>query len=213
MKKILTALITCFIALSFAAPSEAAKPKRILPPTIIAAGDSITQGVGAPAGWDWPSRLQFYSGATVTNVGHGGSCLVFTGCGYGPTLLQTFDSEVLAKSPAATIVAPGRNDFCHVTTDVMIDAILRLRGRARNAGVQFYVATVTPAGAAWPWPCEDQRRDYNNRLRQMPNVLDFESVIKNQNDRLPWKYDSGDGLHLNAGGYDALGAFAAVYFR
>lgn len=177
---------------------------------IVTAGDSLVVGVGAPPGYSWPERMQGYCGSTcfVASVGHSGSCLVFTGCGYGPTLLQTFDSEVLARHPTKVIIAPGRNDLCHVSTDLMIDSILRLRGRARNAGVQFYVGTITPAGAGWPWPCESQRIEYNNRLRQMPNTIDFEKLVINDRGLLRWVYDSGDGLHLNADGYLQL-AYAA----
>lgn len=207
---LLAVTLGVIVAVSLAEPAHGRTPR-----TVVAAGDSITQGVGAPAGQSWPDWLRSSSGDTisVSNVGHGGSCLVFTGCGYGPTLLQTFDSEVLAQRPAATIVAPGRNDLCHVSTDVLIDAILRLRGRARAAGVTFYVGTITPAGAGWPWPCEQQRVEYNTRLRQMPNVIDFEAAVINQRGVLRWVYDSGDGLHLNSAGYQQLGATAWAAIR
>jgi lysophospholipase L1-like esterase len=204
------------LALSLAAPASAGrgKGKARFTGHIVTAGDSIVMGAGAPVGQSWPDQLLALSNgaATVSNVGHGGSCLVYTGCGYRPTLLETFDSEVLAQHPQATIVSIGRNELCHSTTDQIIDGYLRLRGRARNAGVQFYIGTITPAGANWPWPCEDQRKEVNARLRQMPNVIDFEGLIDNPRGALPWKYDSGDGLHLNAAGYAVLAqaAWAAV---
>lgn len=206
MRKTLIALLT-LAALSIT-PTAHAKASGL----IVTAGDSLVQGVGAPAGQSWPDVLDTTCGSscTVANVGHGGSCIVFTGCGYGETLLSSFDREVLARKPKSTIVAIGRNDLCHVSTDTIIDSYLRLRGRARNAGVNIYFGTITPAGQAWPWPCEAQRIEVNNRLRQMPNVIDFEKLTITPNGFLRSAYDSGDGLHLNADGYAALGRAAAA---
>jgi len=172
----------------------------------VAAGDSIVMGAGAPVGYSWPSQLQIRCGSTcaVSNVGHGASCLVFTGCGHGETLLSSFDREVLVPGVTTALVSIGRNDLCHVSTDELMDGYKRLRGRARNVGVTVYFGTITPAGTGWPWPCELQRMEVNERLRDMPNVIDFERLVINRHGLLRWKYDSGDGLHLNAAGYSVL---------
>lgn len=191
-------------ALAVSAPADAARNTG----HVVAAGDSIVLGSGAPAGQSWPDHLRASCGnkCTVSNVGEGGTCLVSTAC--GETLLSTFDAEVLAQRPAVAIVSIGRNDLCHVPTDTIIDAYLRLRGRARNAGVRIYFGTITPAGTGWRWPCEEQRIEVNTRLRQMPNVIDFEQLVINQRGLLRWIYDSGDGLHLNSTGYSVLGRAA-----
>lgn len=201
IRSIVAALV---VALLIPSPAHAG------PSHVVAAGDSIVAGVGAPPGESWPDWMRVKSGfmTNVTNVGHGGSCLVFTGCGYGETLLSSFDREVLGLNPSHAIVAIGRNDLCHVSTDTIIDSYLRLRGRARNAGVTLYFGTITPAGQAWPWPCEAQRIQVNNRLRQMPNVIDFEALTITPNGFLRSMYDSGDGLHLNSSGYQVLGQAA-----
>lgn len=189
------------------------KPRKSTPTHIVAAGDSIVAGSGAPVGLSWPDRMLAHGAKSVSNVGHGGQCLVVTYCGHGEPLLSSFDREVLAQRPDVAIVAIGRNDLCHVTTDVLIESYLRLRGRARAVGTTVYFGTITPAGASWPWPCEEQRIEVNDRLRRLPNVIDFEAATINRRGLLRWVFDSGDGVHLNAAGYDVLGAAAWAAVR
>lgn len=178
---------------------------------IIAVGDSITDGAGAEKGESWPEVLQRECGDSckVRNRGHGASCLVTEGCAWGKTLSQTFDDEVLALHPDEVLVGIGRNDLCRSTTRAIIGGFKDLRARARAAGVGIRFATITPASAAWPWPCEDQRAEVNDWLRAQRGTLDFEARTSTPHGVLLGRFDWGDGLHLNATGYDALGRMVA----
>lgn len=215
MLKLIAAAIVSLVTTSLlaTAPADAAvdlhpNRDRVF---IIAAGDSITDGAGAEKGESWPEVLQRECGDSckVRNRGHGASCLVTEGCAWGKTLSETFNDEVLALDPDEILVGIGRNDLCRSTTRAIVAGFKDLRARARAAGVGIRFATITPASAAWPWPCEDQRIEVNRWLRTLPGTLDFETRTSTPHGLLLSQFDFGDGLHMNARGYDVLGRMVA----
>ena len=71
--------------------------------SIICFGDSLTEGVGAGQGEDYPSVLSRLIAAPVVNAGHRGDTTA--------AALQRLLSDVLDKNPRLVIVLLGGNDF------------------------------------------------------------------------------------------------------
>jgi lysophospholipase L1-like esterase len=70
---------------------------------IICFGDSLTEGVGAGAGEDYPSVLSRHIGFPVVNAGHRGDTTA--------AALNRLAGDVLNKNPRLVIVLLGGNDF------------------------------------------------------------------------------------------------------
>ena len=70
---------------------------------IIAFGDSLTAGYGAPEGEDYPSKLSTLVGATVLNAGVSGDTT--------EAALRRIESDVLSRDPRIVIVGLGGNDY------------------------------------------------------------------------------------------------------
>lgn len=215
LNKLIVAVVTAVFTTTLvtAAPAEGAADllatrHRVV---IVTAGDSIVDGGGAKKGEAWPDVLQEECGSScrVKNVGQGSSCLVTTTCFWPVPLIESFDEDVLARRPDLVLVGIGRNDLCHLKTRDLIAGYQDLRARARVAGVPIRFATITPASVAWQWPCEEQRVEVNDWLRTLDGTLDFEARTISPHGLLRGAFDYGDGLHLNATGYAALGRMAA----
>lgn len=213
MIAVIVALLTALLA-AHTSPAEAAtqgkQPIRDRA-FIITAGDSIVEGHGAKKVEAWPARLEAACGVTcrVRNVGHGGSCIIAEGCNWATTLTESFEEEVLAQRPDLALVGIGRNDLCRNPTKVLIKAYRDLRNRSLATGVPIRFTTITPAGTAWQWPCEEQRIEVNTWLRTLPGTIDFEARSITRHGLMRRSFDSGDGLHPNAFGYAKMGLFAA----
>lgn len=70
---------------------------------IICFGDSLTEGVGAGSGEDYPSVLSRWIGAPVINAGHRGDTTA--------QALVRLQPDVLEKHPRIVIILLGGNDF------------------------------------------------------------------------------------------------------
>lgn len=71
--------------------------------TVIAFGDSLTAGVGASAGQDYPAQLSKLSGVTVLNKGVAGETTA--------QALKRLDRDVIQQDPKIVIVLLGGNDM------------------------------------------------------------------------------------------------------
>jgi len=71
--------------------------------TIICFGDSLTEGVGAGQGEDYPSVLSRFIAAPVVNAGHRGDTTA--------DALNRLARDVLEKNPRLVILLLGGNDF------------------------------------------------------------------------------------------------------
>ena len=71
--------------------------------TIICFGDSLTRGLGAAPGHDYPSLLAEALGRDVINAGVNGDTT--------RDALQRLTADVLARTPQLVIVQFGGNDF------------------------------------------------------------------------------------------------------
>ncbi len=203
--------------------------------TVVALGDSITDGHGATTNGNdrWTdvlaARLQA-SPATcnigVSNQGIGGNHLLTDGL--GPNALARFDRDVLATAGARwVIVLEGVNDLGGLARDgevspaqhaVLVAQVLaayeQIIDRAHAHELRVIGATITPyMGSEYYHPgplSEADRQAVNAWIRAAEHfdaVVDFDAALRDpmQPARLLPAYDSGDHLHPSPAGYRAMG--------
>jgi lysophospholipase L1-like esterase len=203
--------------------------------TVVALGDSITDGHGATTNGNdrWTDvlaeRLQG-SPATrnigVSNQGIGGNHLLTDGL--GPSALARFDRDVLAPAGVRWLILfEGVNDLGELArkgevspaehaarVQQVLAAYQQIATRAHAHGLRVYAATITPyTGSNYyhPGPLSEADRQAVNQWIRTPGrfdaVIDFDSVVQDPQhpDQLLPAYDSGDHLHPSAAGYKAMG--------
>jgi lysophospholipase L1-like esterase len=162
--------------------------------TLVALGDSITQGAGSPrdANRTWPDYLSRRLNPnpsrprlSVINQGVGCGRILWDLC--GPNALARFDRDVLAASGVShVIVHLGINDIMIptslplfgkpeyaaqlVTAQEIVVGLHQLALRARAAGLKVYGATITPfCSSSAPGICtpenEAKRQAVNRWIR------------------------------------------------
>jgi lysophospholipase L1-like esterase len=201
---------------------------------IVALGDSITDGTGSTPDTNhrWPDLLaeRLVAGAhvplAVLNKGIGGNRLLHDpppGFEFaGPSALARFDRDVLAQAGVThLIVFEGINDIGMpaladvpaevVSADDLIVALSQLAERAHERGIVALGATITPfKGAAYySAKGEATRQSVNDWIRTggvFDGAIDFDAVVRDPAGltRLLAAYDSGDQLHINDAGYQAM---------
>jgi lysophospholipase L1-like esterase len=205
---------------------------------IVTLGDSITDGAASTldANHRWPDilaeKLVSRRGPplAVLNEGISGNRLLHDVA--GPNALARFDRDVLAQDGVRyLIVLEGINDigWPHipdakyagdaVTAEDMIAALRQIAERAHAHGIRVYGGTLTPFGGAfYETPDgEAEREAVNQWIRTsgaIDRVMDFDKVTcdpAHPEHFLP-AYDSGDHLHPNDAGYEAMGRAAAQMF-
>jgi lysophospholipase L1-like esterase len=194
---------------------DVAAPKAV--GAIVAFGDSITDGTASTlnANARWPDFLARRIAAQtairpmgVPNLGIGGNRVLIGGTGEGA--LTRFDRDALVQTGAThIIVLEGVNDITGLqTADRIIEGHRQLIKRAHARGLKIFGATLTPFANA-PDSREAQRLILNDWIRtsgHYDGVIDFEAAVRdpaNPRRMLPI-YDSGDTLHPNSAGYEAM---------
>lgn len=210
--------------------------------TIVALGDSITDGHGATTNGNdrWTDVLAARLQATaatrniaVSNQGIGGNHLLIDGL--GPNALARFDRDVLAPAGVRwLIVLEGVNDLGGLARDGevspadhaalvhrVIAAYQQIIARAHAHGLRVYGATITPyVGSTYyhPSPLSEADRQAVNKWIRTPGnfdaVIDFDVVIRDPHrpDQLLPVYDCGDHLHPSPAGYKAMADSIALSF-
>ncbi|MEU8152392.1 GDSL-type esterase/lipase family protein [Micromonospora sp. NPDC048986] len=189
----------------------------------VAFGDSWFEGVGTTIGANRRS-VDFLNRRLkrgwVVNQGIAGNRLLRDGV--GAHALARFDSDVLSI-PALThvLVHFGINDLGlpamlgepAVTADALVEGFRELADRAHGAGLRIVAATIgpfagggpeisTPAGLA-------TRREVNDWIRTtdaFDAVFDVAGAVADPHapDHIHPALDSGDGMHLNDRGAEAM---------
>ena len=185
--------------------------------TVVALGDSITDGfrstVGANNRWpDFLARRLLAKPASqqygVLNEGISGNKILKDGAGV--SALNRFDRDVLAQPNAKTIIyLEGINDLSGgATADQVIAGDRQLIARAHAANRCIIGATLTPFGTS---SANEQAEviTVNNFIRssgEFDSVVDFNKAVADPSDpnRMLPAFDSGDGLHPNDAGYQAM---------
>lgn len=198
--------------------------------TVVAFGDSITDGVQSSVGSNdrWPNdlarRLDTVAGPTlsVADEGIGGNRVLNASRCCGTSAEARFARDALDQ-PAVrdVIVLEGINDIGRSTGPRHSDAGLTpaqiiggyrdLIAQAHARGVRIFGATLLPyQGAGYYSPAGEAIREAVNAWIRtsgaFDGIIDFDAVMRDQADplRLNPAYDSGDHLHPNDAGYQAM---------
>jgi lysophospholipase L1-like esterase len=218
----------------FLAGVDVLSPRRTLG-TVVALGDSITDGVGSPTGADarWPNflaaRLNTDSGSTlaVVDAGIGGNRVLSPAPCCGVSAIARFQRDV-GEQPGArdVILLEGINDIgysqnhgaftaphTNVSALAIVEGYEQIVTLAHTDGLKVFASTLTPFQGARYWtPAGEAKRQAVNHWirtsRAFDGVIDLARVVADPADpeRLDQKYDSGDHLHPNAAGYQAMAA-------
>jgi lysophospholipase L1-like esterase len=198
---------------------------------LVALGDSITDGQASTenANRRWPDalarRLQLELGVAgnigVVNRGISGNCLLTEYPASplaGRRALERFDRDVLATSGARwLVVLIGINDiiFSPASRPIAVEDLIaghqQLVTRAHARGLKAAGATLTPFEGLSYYNAarEAVRKRFNDWMRTAgayDAVADFDLVLRDpaRPTRLKSAYDSGDHLHPNDAGYQAM---------
>ncbi|NLG83500.1 MAG: SGNH/GDSL hydrolase family protein [Firmicutes bacterium] len=190
---------------------------------IVILGDSITDGRGSTTDGNdrWPDFLSRRLRANpvtvdiaVLNQGIGGNAVVSGGL--GPTALRRFSRDVLEQRGVRwVIVLEGVNDIGGAADETMADRLIsayrEFIREAHSAGLLIYGVPILPfAGSQYYSEVHEKaRQKVNDWIRtsgEFDAVIDLEAVVRdpaNPAALLP-AYDSGDHLHINPDGYEAM---------
>jgi lysophospholipase L1-like esterase len=211
--------------------------------TVVAIGDSITDGVNSAVGANarWPNdlarRLDAVSGPTlaVADEGIGGNRVLSASPFYGASAEARFERDVLDQPGVRdVIVLEGINDIgfsagprpvtggppvtgglarqgTGVSAAQIIAGYRQLIAAAHARGLRIFGATLLPFQGAGYYSAagEATREAVNHWIRTsgaFDGVIDFDKVMRDPADplRLDPLYDSGDHLHPNDAGYQAM---------
>ncbi len=203
-------------------------------PAIVTLGDSITDGTRSTpdANRRWPDllaqRLQtvrdpikgINARLAVVNRGIDGNRLLSNAPNplSGRSALERFDRDVLATPGVRYLtVLIGINDIGNssatnpVTLEDLVAGYRQLIARARAKGISVIGATLLPFEGAGYYSLEKEglRQAVNAWIRnhdEFDGVIDFDRVMRDpaRLARLLPAYDSGDHLHPNDLGYQAM---------
>lgn len=197
---------------------------------IVAFGDSITDGSSSSIDGQKRysdrlfARLQSDPATrsyAVVNQGLGGNRLLRDMI--GPSAVSRFERDVLGTAGVShVLVLIGINDIGmpgffgpaeQVTAEAMIDGLESLADKARSRGVKAFIGTIMPFEDAFP-PYytpegEAKRQTVNEWIRARSaydGVIDFDAAVRDpaQPSRILASFDSGDHLHPNDAGHQAM---------
>ncbi|KAJ3928440.1 MAG: SGNH hydrolase-type esterase domain-containing protein [Lentinula lateritia] len=197
-------------------------------------GDSITDGRGSDDNKNnrWPdlvlARMQQNggtSGISVNNQAAGGNRVLADGL--GPNALGRIDRDVLAQSGVKyAMIFEGVNDIGvadpseesqTLIGDQLISAYKQIVTRIHTFGIPVFAATITPFGSPpnttiqpYSNPVREATRQRVNAYIRTPGsfdqFIDFDKVVADPNNpsQLNPAFNSGDFLHPNVSGYEAM---------
>ena len=200
---------------------------------IVALGDSITDGVGSGLGRNarWPNDLarrvdQSGRGAVgVVDAGIGGNRVLSAPPCCGVSAIARFPRDVVARAGAREVILlEGVNDIGQVrgsgalsAPHTVVSAAQIIAGdeeivrQAHAAGLRIIGATMTPFAGSHHFSANGEltRERVNRWIRgggAFDGVIDFARVLADPADpeRLDPAYDSGDHIHPNDAGYQAM---------
>jgi lysophospholipase L1-like esterase len=196
------------------------------PGTIVALGDSITDGAGSAANSNhrWPDILSGRLLAqprglaySVLNEGIGGNRVLADTARNGQSALHRLDRDVLSRRGLRyVILLEGINDLRGTGDPAIAEEIIagyrQIITRVHAKGVKVFGGTLTPVKGSGRYNGEMERRRQavNSWIRtsgQFDGVVDFDKATQDPADPLRFlpRYDSGDHLHPNDAGYEAMG--------
>jgi lysophospholipase L1-like esterase len=207
---------------------------RTAPGAIVALGSSTTDGAHSTANANhrWPdylsARLRKADGAAapgVLNAGISGNRVLHDGKGswgpiFGQSAVSRFTRDVLSEPGARYVVIfEGGNDLRQASSSESVSARQIIMGyelltrEAHERHIKVILGTITPfegTGGSDDHPgWEGERLEVNDWIRktnETDGVVDFDAAIRDPSypSRILALYDSGDHLHPNDAGYQAM---------
>jgi lysophospholipase L1-like esterase len=190
---------------------------------IVVLGDSITDGRGSTTNGNnrWPDRLaerlqagESTRNVAVLNLGIGGNT-VLSG-GLGPTARARFDSDVLGQSGVRyLIVLEGVNDIGYASSAAvgtnLIAAYQEFIDKSHANDILAYGVPILPFGGSGYYTADHEsiRQTVNQWVRtsgEFDAAIDLDAAVRDPGNtvNLLAAYDTGDHLHLNPAGYQAM---------
>jgi lysophospholipase L1-like esterase len=197
---------------------------RVHGATIVALGDSITDGGNTPMDTnqrypDWLARrlqaLPQFRGLGVLNEGIGANELLRRAALFGlsePALTRMNRDVLLQSDVRAVIVLEGTNDILgghQATADQVIAGFEQLISRVHAEHIRVLGGTITPCSCYSP-EREQVRETVNEWIRNsgaFDGVVDFDAALRDPNNPHEMSdafHDPGEELHPNAAGYRAM---------
>ncbi|MBV9710849.1 MAG: SGNH/GDSL hydrolase family protein [Ktedonobacteraceae bacterium] len=203
--------------------------------TLVALGDSITNGAHSTGGANhrWPNYLADRLLQLPVNLQYGvldegisGNHILTdannptTGQYSGVSALHRLNRDVFGHGDVKVLILlEGINDIKNgATSDSIIAGMKQIANQAHQQGIRVLAGTLTPfAGSSGYTPQkETSRQNVNaflrgnsggNGLSLFDDVIDFDAAVRDPNHPLQFLpiYDSGDHLHPNDQGYQAMG--------
>ncbi|WP_214414844.1 SGNH/GDSL hydrolase family protein [Sphaerisporangium fuscum] len=193
-------------------------------------GDSITDGFGATLDADdrYPDALARRLGGRrpVLNLGIGGNRLLYDSACLGERGVARFRRDVLDQPRVKTVIAlEGTNDIllglqeptpcttpaAKVSAGELVVGYRKLIRAAHERGVRILGGTLLPIKGYqfYSEEAERIRDEVNTWIRssgEFDAVVDFERAVADPGDpdRIRPAFDSGDHLHPNGAGYQAM---------
>ncbi|MGW2477820.1 SGNH/GDSL hydrolase family protein [Streptomyces sp. NPDC001665] len=202
--------------------------------TVVAFGDSITDGFGSTTDADnrWPDELAESLAdqgrpRPVLNSGIGGNLLLHDSAYFGDSAWSRYRRDVLDKPGVGTVVIlGGLNDIGYSEVDLptykpspdvsvreLIEVQRSLIRRAHARGIKVVGGTLLPMKGAEYYDATSAAkiRQLNHWIRtsgEFDAVADFNRALAAPGDpeRLDPAYDSGDHKHPNDAGYAVMAA-------
>jgi lysophospholipase L1-like esterase len=195
---------------------------------VVALGDSITDGVGSPlnANGRYPNdlarRLAARAGTTLSVVdeGVGGNRVINATACCGVGAVARFRRDVLGQPGVRDVILlEGINDIGNnagpngtaLTAQDLTNGYLTLIAQAHAAGVRIVGATMLPdfGNGYYSSAADAIRQAVNTWIRTsgaFDGVIDFDKVMQDPANPIALNpsYDSGDHLHPNAAGMQAM---------
>ncbi|MFI7407541.1 RICIN domain-containing protein [Streptomyces sp. NPDC049627] len=197
--------------------------------TVVCVGDSITDGVGSTWGANrrWPDhlarRMNAASGGPtlgVVDAGIGSNRILTDAWSTNPSLKSRFGRDVLGQpNVKSVILLEGINDIgsnagpngSSLTFEALRDGMLSVIDQAHAVGVKIIGGTILPYANAGYYTPEGElvRKAINEWIRTsgaFDGFIDFDKVMRDPGnaERLNPAYDTGDHLHPNDAGYQAM---------
>jgi lysophospholipase L1-like esterase len=195
--------------------------------TIVALGDSITEGYHSTTSAnrrypdDLAARLAPMGCYGVANEGIGGNRVTADAGIAGVSALARLDRDVLSQPNVSTVIyMEGINDIGNgivTSAGQLIQADQQIIARLHAEDIRVVGGTLTPMlGSGYYTAAREAiRQQVNNWVRTsnaFDGVVDFDAVTRdpaNPAQLLP-AYDSGDHLHPNDAGYQAMAAAVPI---
>ncbi|MFH2068762.1 MAG: GDSL-type esterase/lipase family protein [Candidatus Omnitrophota bacterium] len=155
---------------------------------IICLGDSLTEGVGAEPGRDYPSVLSGYLGRKVINAGVSGDT--------AGDALKRIKKNVLEQDPQMVIVILGGNDFLQkLPEEETFRNLEKIVDLIQSGGAAVTLAEVKTGLLKDPYLSGFKRLARQKKTLLIPNIL--KGIIGNPG-------LMSDTIHPNARGYAVM---------